>query len=287
MPQIVRSSKWIPVAVLLSLSACAAEEREFSTPCKALICDDFESSEVGAAPAGRWRVGTSDDGMGNMTGAVAVDSTRAFSGNRSVKISTVENDNWKSAQLIFADTSALPTKDNVVFGRAMVWVESVPDKNLTWGLITGKGMVPGETHEAYYRYGGSEPVPGPDGSVGSKLAAFYDTPGSYDVPPSAPETNCWNHATSDIMPVGRWACVEWKFDGGNDEMQLWLDGFGIPGLNLKGTGQGCTGGQSADFVWKAPTFTEILVGWETGDPDVARTIWVDDVVIGAEKVGCP
>jgi hypothetical protein len=254
-----------------------AEKREFSAPCTALICDDFEALAGGQKPGGRWRVGESEDLSGNVTGSVVVDSTRASSGKQSVNISTAKAVDWKSAQLLFADTAVLPVSGNVIFGRAMVWVESVPETDLSWGLITGKGTVPGETDEAHYRYGG--------GAFG-KLTAIYDTPGSYAVPPTAPATNCWNAATSDVMPVGRWACVEWKFDGTNDVMQLWLDGFGVPGLNVKGTGEGCTD-QAADFHWKAPSFTEIFIGWESGGADEARTVWVDDVVIGTEKVGSP
>lgn len=282
MGECVRISKWLPFAVLLSLPACAPEEREYSTPCAALICDDFESFAAGAEPAGRWRVSTSDSAS-----TVAVDSTRANSGDRSVKISTPKGTSWKSAQLLFADTSALPPSGGVLFGRAMVWVESVPSTDVGWGIITGKGVVPGETYEAYYRFGGSIPVPEADGTVSSKLAAFYDTPGSYDDPPSAPVTNCWKHAQSDTMPVGKWACVEWKFDSANDAMQLWVDGFGVPGLDLEGTGEGCTGSMDPAFRWRAPDFSEIYLGWETGGPDEARTMWLDDVVIGTEKVGCP
>jgi hypothetical protein len=55
---------------------------------------------------------------------------------------------------------------------------------------------------------------------------------------------------------------------------------------MNGLGQGCVH-QGKDYVWEAPTFERLDVGWESYQEDDARTIWIDDVAIGTEKLGCP
>ena len=90
------------------------------------------------------------------------------------------------------------------------------------------------------------------------------------------------------MPVGRWACVEWKFDGPNNHMNFWLDGTAIPSLTMNGTGQGCVNQPATPpFTWTAPNFDRLDLGWESYQTDGVRTIHVDDVVISKTQVGCP
>jgi hypothetical protein len=89
-----------------------------------------------------------------------------------------------------------------------------------------------------------------------------------------------------VAPVGRWACVEWEFDGPNNAMHFWLDGQPIDSLTVMGTGQGCVH-QPQTFTWAAPDFSTLELGWESYQGDDARTLYLDDIVIATARVGCP
>ena len=120
--------------------------------------------------------------------------------------------------------------------------------------------------------------------VGSQLMANYETPDSYGG--TGPSSDCWKHASKVVVPVGNWSCAEWQFDGPNNTMRFWLDGAAVDSLTVTGTGEGC-GNQPAGYVWTAPTFDRLDLGWESYQQDTARTIWIDDVVVSKTKVGCP
>jgi len=245
---------------------------------KALFCDDFESHAAQMEPGGAWTVQKS------AAGAAAVDTTRAASGKQSVKIGTTAGPGYKSALIGYGEK--LPLQSNVVYGRMMFWLEAAPTNSVHWTFITGRGKVPGQVYSAEYRYGGQQPISENGTFVGSQLMANYETPDFYQTPPVGPGTDCWFHADKKVVPVGKWACAEWKFDGPKNEMSFWLDGVELPDLHMQGKGQGCVN-QPVDYPWTAPTFDKILVGWESYQDDEARTIWIDDVVISEEPIGCP
>jgi hypothetical protein len=121
---------------------------------------------------------------------------------------------------------------------------------------------------------------------GSQLMASYETPGFYSTPPSGPDTDCHQDSAAVPMPVGRWACAEWRFDGATSEMQLWIDGSEVEGLHVSGSGTRCRT-LPADAPWVPPVFSRIDMGWESYQPDVERSIWVDDFVLGTDRIGCP
>jgi hypothetical protein len=277
----------ILLAAALGAAACTTEERQFAGVCDtALLCDDFESYAAGDKPGGKWR--TIEAG-----GSVVVSSDNVKSGSRAVKVTTTASnmggDAFRAVNLAFDDTSVLPPEGNVLYGRAMLYIESVPTGTAGVGFVTGKGRVPGQTYSSIYRYGVELPTydEATGSFLGSNLAAFYDTPQYYEDPMSAPWTTCWAHANTVLAPVGRWACFEWKFDGPNDAMQLSVDGYGVPGLSVQGTGDGCSNPETPAAPWTAPAFSEVYLGWEAYQPDEARVLWIDDVVLATQPIGCP
>jgi hypothetical protein len=122
--------------------------------------------------------------------------------------------------------------------------------------------------------------------LGSQLMANYETPDQYGNPPKGPSTDCYKHASKTIVPVGAWTCAEWRFDGKNNEMRFWLNGAEVSSLAVAGKGDGCVS-QPADYTWIAPTWSRIDLGWESYQLDEARTMWIDDVVISKQPIGCP
>jgi hypothetical protein len=250
-------------------------------PCKtAIVCDDFEAYDPGAAPGGPWTTSTNK-------GSVTMDTTHAHSGGRAVKVTADAAGGYRSAMLVLKGAALLPVPGNIVFGRMMFWLDAAPEGTVHWTFIDGQGLVPGQGYHALYRYGGQHPITDANGTfVGSQLMANYDTPDSYQNPPVGPGSDCWLHSDKKVIPVAKWACAEWKFDGPASKMQFWLDGVELPDLAMNGTGQGCVN-QGADFPWAAPSFERVDLGWESYQPDGARTIWIDDVAIGTERLGCP
>jgi hypothetical protein len=247
-----------------------------SDPCdSALFCDDFESYD--AMPGGKWTVRVNP-------GAVAIDTTQQVSGQKSVKV-TSQAGSDASAMIRIADPAILPPPGNVLYGRMLFRLEAAPTDSVHWTIIRGLGVVPGQSHRAEYRYGGQKPITQGSTFVGSQLMANYETPDWY-ADSSTPGSDCWHHANQRVLPTGVWTCIEWKFDGAQNGMQLWLDGVAADDLTVSGTGQGCVNA-AADLTWTAPTFSQLDLGWESYQTDQARTAYIDDVVLSTTKIGCP
>lgn len=229
------------------------------------VCVDFENHKLGEAPQAPFKVGDI------VRGTVAVDDERAFSGKQSVKITTRQGGQYKSA-LFFAE--AEPNKPLVatktIFGRMMVWADRPANDGVHWTMIAGSGPAPdAEGVTALYRYGGQ---------INGRLMANYETLGA--------NTDCWKHSQTSL-PTKKWVCMEWSFDSAANEMHFRLDGQEIEDLKLKDTGDGCIG-DDFNGVWRAPTsFDRVSFGWETYQPDDPQTMWIDDVVIADKAIGCP
>jgi polysaccharide lyase-like protein len=280
-PGVLPSRGLVLVASLFAL-ACSSDDggdtpapQRFAGCTGALICDDFEAQTAASAPSGSWT--TNQNG-----GTVTVDTTRAFSGTQSVLASTPAAMAYKSAMARF-DSPLLPLASNSIYGRMMFYLESAPATSVHWTFIDGSGQVEDAagSYTAVYRYGGQLPVMG-----GTQFMANYETPDHYSTPGKGPSTDCYQQATGQLTPVGKWACAEWHFDGPTNSMQFWLDGREIQGLFMDGTGDGC-GDQPNDYTWIAPVFTRIQVGWESYQADEARSLWIDDVALSEERIGCP
>jgi hypothetical protein len=247
-------------------------------PCeKALFCEDFEKYDVGTAPTGTFKVQVN-------SGAITVDSSEHASGTKSAKFTTVAKDGSKTALLRLDAKSVFPVPGNVFYGRMLFRLEAAPTASVHWTLIQAGGLVAGQSYHALYRYGGQQPVTQNGAFVGSQLMANYDTPDSYSG--TGPKSDCWFHANKRVVPAGKWSCVEWKFDGANNQMRMWLDGAALGDLDVNGVGQGCVN-QPATYAWAAPTFDHLDVGWESYQNDEARTLYIDDLVVATTPIGCP
>lgn len=249
-------------------------------PCAtAIFCDDFESYTAGSPPGGKW-----DNNQTN--GSVAVDTGKARSGKNAVKISADAATDYRSVMISLSDPSLLPASGNDLYGRMMFFLESAPTGTVHWTFIDGSGPVAGKGYDSIYRYGGQLPITSNGNFVGSQLMANYETPDSYQTPPVGPGSDCWLHSDMVVVPVGKWSCAEWQFDGPNNTMRFWLDGMPVDSLTMSGTGQGCVN-QAATFPWDAPTFQQIDLGFESYQMDDARVLWIDDVALSTQRVGCP
>ncbi|MDP9033352.1 MAG: hypothetical protein M3O50_00970 [Myxococcota bacterium] len=245
---------------------------------RAVVCDDFESYAIGAPPSAPWSVAKS-------VGSAVVDGTRSRSGKQSVKISAPAATGYRSTLLRLTGGGLLPVTGSSVYGRMMFWLESAPTTSVHWTFIDGAGLVPGAAYHSVYRYGGQKPLPASDGgAAGNQMMASYDTPDSYAG--TGPGSDCYKHSSGRAVPVAAWTCAEWQFDGATNTMRFWINGTEAADLTVSGTGEGCTQ-QPSTYVWTAPSFQQLDVGWESYQADDARTIWIDDLAYGQARVGCP
>jgi len=265
--------------LLCALPACSSSSTASPvTACAgARFCDDFEAYQAGTAPSAVF--------TGQLkAGAIAIDEAEHYSGTKSVRLSTEAAAGSKRALLRLAAGSVFPVPGNAFFGRMMFRLESAPTASVHWTLLQAGGLVEGQGYHALYRYGGQQPIVEGGNFVGSQWMANYETPDSYSG--TGPASDCYQHANGGVIPVSEWSCVEWHFDGPNNALSLWLDGEAVSGLDVTGTGQGCVA-QPASFEWSAPRFDTLEVGWESYQTDEARTLWLDDLALGTERLGCP
>jgi hypothetical protein len=260
--------------VLFSCVACS-DDKYTPKPCTALFCDDFEAYADGAAPEGNWQTRA-------RAGTVTVDRTRHHTGSRSVRAATDAGSGTKTAFLQLG-SPVLPLPQNSMFGRFYMYLESAPETSVHFTLVQATGTVPGQDYRAQYRYGGQLPVTDSTGFVGSQWLANYDTPDFYSN--KGPGSDCWHHAKSRVVPTGKWACIEWQFDGPSSSLRLWQDGEAAEDLTVVETGDGCVNAPNQS-PWTPPTFDVLELGFESYQNDDARVLYVDDVAVSDQKIGC-
>jgi hypothetical protein len=76
-------------------------------------------------------------------------------------------------------------------------------------------------------------------------------------------------------PVGKWVCYEWQITGigGTGNVHVYMDGAELTTLAATG--------------WMIPKLAKLRVGYQrfgTGGP--AGEVWLDDVGVGSQRIGC-
>jgi hypothetical protein len=230
----------------------------------ALLCDDFESYDVGAPPTGPWTATTN-------RASIAVDETRAFSGARAVRFVTDGGDGtYRRAFIQVSGAPVFPVAENTVYGRMMIYVAELPGTaRVHWTNIQAEGPIPGRDGvTALYRYGGMND---------DRWLANYETRGA--------GSDCWRNSASR-MEAARWTCMEWRFSQPEDRMDLWVDGVAITDATVEDEGDGCVD-SSWDGHWYGGAWDRMLLGWEHYQASIAHEVWIDDVALDDERIGCP
>jgi hypothetical protein len=230
--------------------------------CRGVFCDDFEGHTLGADPKAPWTVTTWQNDS-----TAKVDGTQAHSGSKSIKFSVTAGAG-KSAMMLLKNAPVFPIAGNVLFGRMWIWLTQGAPDGVHWTNIHAEGPVAGKTFRGMYRYGGMNL---------QKFLANYETAGA--------ATDCWRESVTRV-PEGRWACIEWRFAGPTNEMDLWVDGAAINDITVINKGDGCIGHETND-VWMAPTFDTLKFGWEHYQSStIPISMWIDDVAVGTTRQGC-
>jgi len=225
----------------------------------ALICEDFEAYT--GTPGAPWKV------MKNGPGNVIIDGAQHRSGLKAVKFTTTGAADYQQAYLSL--DKIFPIANNAFYGRMMIYTAKAANDGVHWTMIEGEGPASAQgITSAKVRYGGQHE---------QRLMANYDSSGK--------ASDCWQHSATK-MPEGKWACMEWYFDGATNTQKFWLDGKGIDDLTVTGEGEGC-GSQETQGKWIYPSFARVNLGWESYQKDDPREVWIDDVAIGTSQIGCP
>src|SRR5438132_776453 len=109
---------------------------------------------------------------------------------------------------------------NIFFGRMMVYFMRTPTRIEHWTLMKDQGTMggscPNPTETVYWEAGQIN---------GNQFMANYDTqPGRL--------SDCAQRSTTKV-PLNKWTCVEWRFDGKLKELDFWMDGVINPALSVR------------------------------------------------------
>jgi hypothetical protein len=217
--------------------------------------------------------------------AVSVTRERAYSGERSLKISGKAG---SGRHYLSYDLRRLPQPADQLYGAAMVYL----DKGGSGGDFT---LVQAE--------GAPRPESGAPADISvmyraridgrhDHLMANYDTRGK-----SAWNTDCWKQPAFGVntppaaeyrLPAGQWVCLRWHFDAINNRLAYWLNDKPLTQIEVNGSGDGCIG-QDQQGRWYGPAaFERLHLGMEQYHADAgARTLYLDDIAVDTRPVDCP
>jgi hypothetical protein len=224
-----------------------------------VFCDSFED-QMGSVPSGRWSVSTPNC---SGTGTVAIDSTVAHTGNKSVRInggSTYCN------HVFIADTADMPAAGPDVFVR--FWI--MHNTPLPTGHVTFLAMNDSANGNTNLRLGGQN-------------GALMWNRESDDA--TLPDQSPAGVAQSVPLPVNSWQCVEFEINATNGQISTWVNGMSVPGLIEDGVPTPDIDDQWLSTSSWRPHLTDLKLGWESYASDT-DTLWFDDVALSSARIGC-
>lgn len=238
-------------------------------PGEAFFFDDFEAGATGTQPAAwdRWINYTTEAGnaLGNPQFAL-LDNTESFSGNQSIHFHT------EGATQPAMLTMELPQGLNRIHIRAYVMsriaVGGVPaDAVSNHETLIGLRATPNDGNDEI-RFGGAK------GALGFNMVG----PGRNDA--VAPLQAQWGSAPG--MQPGTWHCVELAFiNEGTPSARATLDGTIVRDVTSP---QGWH--IPVDQAWLNGLYREVFIGWQSFSPAPANDVWMDDVVLSTQPIGC-
>lgn len=214
---------------------------------------------MGALCAGAKKCFDFEDQMANMppsspdfrvetaNGTVTVDNTKFHSGKQSIAIKTRGGTSFPGNNLVFSGIEKL-LPTNDLHGRVMMWMDRTPG-GAHWDSIIGSAA------------GGSNPTYILGGMYMNFMSVYH--PGDLSVDSNTP------------FPTQTWACIQWQFSGkdGKNLHKMMLNGMVVDkGITER---------------WRAPTFSQLKVGYRHFNTSVAVNVWLDDLAFGDQPIACP
>jgi hypothetical protein len=230
-------------------------------PAGAFLCEGFETQMTGAAPGAPWM----PDTRGN--GKITVDTTKSFSGQKSVHVTGVMN-GFQGDRANIGTPMAIESK--TVWVRFMMYTVSYPASSgvhtrlMRLGTADGAALGSPESSYSFATY---------NGTAIEKVNTVLQRNTAASLNASANKN--------------RWVCWEFEIDktGGIGKVvpHIWLD---TKELSLSPAG-GASHGMTSPS-WDPINIEVFIMGLEGYQPDpVPADYWIDDVIINSQRVGCP
>ena len=237
--------------------------------------EDFEASTTGMQPTG-WDnfISYQKNNPMNPAGSIAVltDTMHVHGGTKAVHM----HGDGNPAQLV----RALPKNLTKLYVRAWVY--------LTRQL--GQHSEMSANHESLIvlrRKSG-------DANDEVRFGEIKGVVGTNEVPSDniSPTMDKWHQATGPLVPANTWTCIEVAFlaDASPNTLHATAGGMAIHDITGIGTDQWQNGAMPA--TWLAGKFAgeggnapEIVLGWQSFS-SAANDVWMDDIVLGNDPIGC-
>ncbi|KAA2252187.1 cellulose-binding protein [Solihabitans fulvus] len=219
------------------------------------FCDGFEN-QTGPTPSGDWSLAFPNC---QGTGTATVDSSTAHSGSKSVRI----DGHAGYCNHVFLGTSRGITASSLYARFYVRHTTALPDAHVAF--VAMKDTADG----------------GKDLRMGGQNRAMQWNRESDDA--TLPEQSPAGVAQSVPLPVNQWNCVEFGITG--SDLRTWVNGTEVPGLHADSTPTPDVDAQWLRRGGWRPAPADLRLGWEsygTGDD----TLWFDDVVVAASRIGC-
>ncbi len=231
-----------------------------ASACAFSLCDGFEKAAPGGPPdTALWTVGGANC---TGTGQAAIDGTVAHTGTQSLKVTG----SGGYCNHVFAAATMPPELGQKIFGRFFVrFADALGD-----GHVTFMAMKDSHDGPRDLRMGGQ-----------SRILMWNRESDDATVPVLSPA----GIALSVAPAAGAWHCVEFMVNGHAGTMRTWFDGRQVAGLHVDATPT-----PDVDAQWLArgpwhPAPVDFRIGWESYAGQ-SMTLWFDDVVLGARRIGC-
>lgn len=226
------------------------------------LCDGFEGAAAGGPPSpATWSVGAPNC---SGTGSLTVDGEVAHSGSKSVRI---DGKGGYCNHVFFGNAAAISAIGKVVYGRMFVRFEDA----LGQGHTTFLAMKDAADGGKDLRMGGQ-----------NDILMYNRESDDATLPVLSPAGT----ALSKAPAPGAWTCIEFRIDGDQGTIGTWVDGAEVTGLIVDGT---ATPDVDQQWItqkpgWK-PDLKDFRLGWESyAGQDM--TLWIDDVALAKDKIGC-
>lgn len=253
-----------PVCVaLLALAPCHVLAQTPGAPAGAIVAEDFESTAVGAIPAGFTK-----------TGSIGVAEGVAHSGKRALKIEPAV----KGPRFISLAPDKVAALGGEHWGRLYFKVQTPAP-----GPAPVEGKKNPSIHTTFVAAKATSPLANDAIEVrlaGLSLASSGDFRYLYNVQPKQRKefgvTSKTLHKFNDD-----WTLLEWHVDAATQTYQFFLNGEEVTDIALhKGAGKF----EGAEIPAE---FQTLSIGWTNYQPATGEgfTVWVDDIAVGKARLG--
>jgi hypothetical protein len=232
-----------------------------SMPGVGFLSEDFEAGTKGQAPMS-WDtfVAWNKNGQNPSGETLAlIDDTRAHGGTKSVHF----HGDGNPAQI----TRPLPANTTKLYVRAWIY------------MTRQLGMNPGANHETLI--GIRKTTGGANDEV--RFGEIKGVIGTNEVPTDniAPTMDRWGMGPA--ITANAWHCYEVAFlaDTAQHTLHAWVDGMLVHEVTAPDQWQ--NGAMPAD--WLNGKFVEVVLGWHSFS-SATNDVWLDDLVLANERIGC-